>query len=52
MVHYKTVELLVDAGTDLNLKNKHGQTVLDVAREYGKDTTVSYLMLKMQKSRL
>ena len=43
VVHYKCVELLVDAGTNLELRNRKGQTVLDVAKEYGKDTTVAFL---------
>lgn len=56
VVHYKCVELLVDAGTELSLRNKKGQTVLDVAKEYGKDTTIAFIhhrsMAKHMKSKL
>jgi hypothetical protein len=51
-VHYKCVELLVAAGSDLSIKNKHGQTPLDTAMEYGKDITAALLRSKGQKSRL
>jgi len=52
VVHYKCVEMLIASGTDLSIKNKHGQTPLDVAIEYKKDQTAAMLRSKSMKSRL
>merc|ERR1711862_830296 len=51
-VHHKCVELLVAAGADLTIKNKHGHTALDTALEYGKDKIAAYLRSLPAKSRL
>lgn len=39
-----TIRMLVEAKADINLKNKYGQTALDVAKDVGVDDIVDYLI--------
>lgn len=45
----KMVILLVDNGADVNLCNKSGETSLNIAKIYGRQTIESYLIQKGAK---
>lgn len=50
-VHHKCVEMLLKHGAGTSIKNKHGQTPLEVAQEYGKHE-IAQILMGHTKSRL
>ena len=45
----KKIKYLVYLGADLDASDKYGQTVLDIAKHYGKDNCVEFLEELQQK---
>ncbi len=41
--HLRTVQLLLDAGADVHVKNQRGFTALSLARSAGNEAIISYL---------
>lgn len=46
------VKMLLEAGADISLTNKNGETALDAALDYGSEKTAEILRVHMEKERL
>jgi hypothetical protein len=40
---FKTVQILLERGADINVRNEKGQTAFDLAKEEGREVTMSLL---------